>query len=175
MKVKIIGKNITVTKAIENRVDDLFKKVEKYEFLRDSAVCTVTIRVVKKDQIVEITVVDKKTVRVEKRSESLYDAIDMAEETLIRKLRKTKEKFLDSKRICESHEYTETEELECPSIVKEKITPLSIITKEEAIGEIESLDHDFHLFVDADTKMPSVLYRRKDGDYGVIAMNYQID
>lgn len=168
MNTKLIGKNIDVTPAIKERSNALFEKLSKYEFLKDSANCTITIRVVRKDQIVEITVFDTKTIRVEKRAESLYDAFDMAEETLIRKLRKEKEKKLTNKRTCESHEYVETENLEEPAIVKEKQVFLRRISKADAIQEMFELDHDFHLFEDENTGNVCVVYRRKDGDCGMI-------
>ena len=57
-------------------------------------------------------------------------------------------------------------------IVKEKRFDISIVTVEDAIAELELLDHDFYVFVNAENNKVSVVYKRHDGDYGLITPEY---
>ena len=60
---------------------------------------------------------------------------------------------------------------EGPLIVREKTHVAAPMTLDQALNEMELVGHDFYLFVDADTKLPSVVYRRHAYDYGVIHLN----
>jgi ribosomal subunit interface protein len=57
-----------------------------------------------------------------------------------------------------------------PLVVREKTHPATPITLEQALYEMELVGHDFYLFVDSDTAQPSVVYRRRGYDYGVIRL-----
>ena len=169
MRIEIIGKNVRVTDGMRAKIECKLNKLEKYDFIKKDTVVNVLIRTVKDDQIIEVTVpmANKKVVRAEKRDHDLYAAIDMVEETLARQLRKTKEKCRDKKRVHVEAPYEE-EDLTVKTIVKEKVVPLAFLTPEEAAEQMEELDHDFHLFMNTRTNSPSVIYKRKDGDYGLI-------
>jgi hypothetical protein len=58
-----------------------------------------------------------------------------------------------------------------PLVVREKTHPASPITLEQALYEMELVGHDFYLFVDKESERPSVVYRRKGYDYGVISLD----
>lgn len=60
---------------------------------------------------------------------------------------------------------------EGPMVVREKTHRTTPITLDQALYEMELVGHDFYLFVDADSKMPSVVYRRRGYDYGVIRLD----
>lgn len=172
MKTKIIGKNVTVTEGMRTKIENMLEKLEKYDFFKENTVCNVLVRTVKDDQIIEITIPleHKKMIRVERRSNDLYEAIDLAEESLARQIRKLKEKNRDKKR----HPTEEKIEEECVNltknlIVKDKKIPAIYLTPEEACDEMEALDHDFHLFMNTKTDTPCVIYKRKDGNYGLIS------
>ena len=58
-----------------------------------------------------------------------------------------------------------------PLVVREKTHPASPITLEQALYEMELVGHDFYLFVDKESERPSVVYRRRGYDYGVISLD----
>lgn len=169
MKIKIVGKNITVTEGIRTKITEKLSKLDRYDFLKENAEVNVLIRTVKNDQIIEVTIPldNKKMIRAEKRSNDLYAAVDLVEETLAKQIRRMKEKVKDKKKTVSHYDIPE-ESAEKVSI-KQKNIPLDCLTVAEAIDDMESLDHDFHLFMNVKTGTPSVVYRRKEGGYGVIA------
>jgi len=57
-----------------------------------------------------------------------------------------------------------------PLVVREKSHPASPMTLEQALYEMELVGHDFYLFVDKESEKPSVVYRRRGYDYGVISL-----
>ncbi|MBH0053606.1 MULTISPECIES: ribosome hibernation-promoting factor, HPF/YfiA family [unclassified Salinibacterium] len=62
-----------------------------------------------------------------------------------------------------------------PVVIRRKVFPSSHMTVEEALDHMELVGHDFFLFVDSQTDRPSVVYRRKGWDYGVIALEEEAD
>ena len=106
-------------------------------------------------------------IRAEKRSNDLYAAVDLVEETLAKQIRRMKEKVKDKKKTVSHYDILEesTEKIS----IKQKNIQLDCLTVAEAIDDMESLDHDFHLFMNVKTGTPSVVYCRKEGGYGVIA------
>lgn len=167
MKLDIIGRNVKVTEGMKAKLTDKISKLDKY--LNDKDVTArVVVRTVKNDQIVEVTIpVLNKSIRAEKRSNDLYAAIDMVEEALSKQLRRNKNKNIDKKR--QPMEMMEEEmEEDTILVVREKHVPLVIDSVQGAIEEMENLGHDFHVFVDEATKATSIVYRRKDNDYGII-------
>lgn len=105
MKAKIVGTNIEVTPAMKKAIESSLKKLDKFECFSDNTPCVVTVRTVKEDQIIEVSIFlsNKKIIRCERRADSLYDAINMAEKTLSRILRKEKEKMEQRKGIKTIH------------------------------------------------------------------------
>jgi len=168
MKVAITGKNITVTDGMEESIIKQLGKCEKY--LGPDSKVKVLIRTVKTDKIIEVTVpVSKgKVIRVEKRSDDFYEAVNLVEEVLTRKLRKEKEKKLDKKRMALKETLEAVLE---PAIKRNKRFNIEMMTPDEAISEMESLDHDFHLFMNIEDGTVGVVYRRKDEGYGLLSAN----
>lgn len=172
MKIKITGKGITVTAGMEAKVREKLEKLDKYGYLKEDTVLNVIIRTVKDDQIVEVTtVVDGKVIRGEKRDRDLYVAIDLVEEVMARKIRKSKERRTERwhKRDHAGADNVAFDEVETDEkVVKVKEVELKPQTIEDATQQMEMLGHDFHLFINADTGKYSVVYKRKDSDYGLI-------
>ncbi|MBF0990357.1 MAG: HPF/RaiA family ribosome-associated protein, partial [Clostridiales bacterium] len=99
----------------------------------------------------------------------LYAGIDLALEKIERQIRKNKTKL--SKRREEIFIYEEIEEIkekDNKSIVKRKQIELIPMNEEEALLQMELLGHDFFIFKDSDSMDIKVLYKRKDGNYGLI-------
>lgn len=192
MRLKITGKNITLTEGIKNAVKEKVKKIEKLvseETLTEVMLSAKHGRA--KAQRAEITVRAKKSVvRAEVTDDDLYRAIAAAVDVVTERLKKIKEKSRkragsESIRAAEK-EATVREEVEigldavddfetAGGINREKIVSAESMTRDEACIEMEYTDHDFYVFKDAEAgDMLCVMYRRKAGGYGVLTVTETI-
>jgi len=123
-------------------------------------------------QVAEVTVYTKgPVIRAKEASSDMYAAIDLVSEKLETQVRRYKTKMVDRHtKGAPAPEVTPLlpEELEEPAIVKTKTVELKPMSAEEAILQMELLGHDFFVFRSADDEGMNVLYRRRDGDYGLI-------
>ena len=141
MKYNIRGDKMVITDAIKDYTENKLSRLEKY-FKDDDIKANVLARVRGNSQIVEVTIPTSKYVlRSEEENEDLYAAIDLVTDKLERQIRK---------------------------IVKRKNIETKPMDEEEAILEMELLGHSFFVYKDMDTNNTCVLYKRKDGDYGLI-------
>ncbi|TLN06073.1 ribosome-associated translation inhibitor RaiA, partial [bacterium] len=128
----------------------------------------------------EVTARTKGTViRAEEAAPSMYEAIDLVSEKLEKQVRKYKTRVLD-RHNGKGHKHIEIvktapgdaqvkePELPAAAVVKTKNVDLKPMSEDEAILQLELLGHDFMLFESAETDLVSVIYRRNDGDYGVL-------
>lgn len=188
MRLKITGKNITLTEGIKDAVKEKVKKIEK--LVSEEALTEVMLSAKHgraKAQRAEITVRAKKSVvRTEVTDDDLYRAIAAAVDVVTERLKKIKEKSRkragsESIRAAEK-EATVREEVEigldavddfetAGGINREKIVSAESMTRDEACIEMEYTDHDFYVFKDAEAgDMLCVMYRRKAGGYGVLTV-----
>lgn len=188
MRLKITGKNITLTEGIKDAVKEKVKKIEK--LVSEEALTEVMLSAKHgkaKAQRAEITVKAKKcVVRAEVTDNDLYRAIAAAVDVVTERLKKIKEKSRkragsESIRAAEK-EATVREEMEigldaiddfetAGGINREKIVSAESMTRDEACIEMEYTDHDFYVFKDAEAgDMLCVMYRRKAGGYGVLTV-----
>lgn len=188
MRLKITGKNITLTEGIKDAVKEKVKKIEK--LVSEEALTEVMLSAKHgraKAQRAEITVKAKKSVvRAEVTDDDLYRAIAAAVDVVTERLKKIKEKSRkragsESIRAAEK-EATVREEVEigldavddfetAGGINREKIVSAESMTRDEACIEMEYTDHDFYVFKDAEAgDMLCVMYRRKAGGYGVLTV-----
>ena len=174
MKYNIRGNKIEVTDSINDYLTSKLSKLEKYLDDNDEVEAKALISTKGKDQKVEVTIWSGKyNIRAEETSEDLYAAIDLVIDKLERQFKKYKDK-LTSKRlpreeyVPEIEEYFEEDE---QTIVRRKEVFLKPIDEEEAITQMELLGHSFFVFKNVDTDKINVVYKRKDGDYGVIEAN----
>ena len=124
---------------------------------------------------VEVTIPLKSLIlRAEESQEDYYAAIDVVIDKLERQIRKNKTRIASTKKK-EARDFAygyieEIEEDEEPEekVVKRKKIDLKPMSEEEAILQMELLEHSFYLYKDADTDKPTLVYKRKDGDYGII-------
>ena len=121
-------------------------------------------------------------IRAEERQADVYAAVDAADDVIRKQIGRFKGKYyLRNRRAArqrkelgvavaaEAGAETETEEKRVPDvIVKAKRFPVKLMTVEEASVQMELLGHDFFIFLNADNNSFNVLYRRKDGAYGLI-------
>jgi len=173
MKYNIRGNKIDVTEAIEDYLKGKLSKVEKY--FNDSVEAKAIISAKGKDQKVEVTIWSGKyNVRAEETNEDLYAAIDLVLDKLERQLKKYKDKVQTVKRAVKEEYIPEIDELfedEEQNIVRRKQVFLKPIDEEEAITQMELLGHTFFVFKNVETDKINVVYKRNDGDYGIIEAN----
>ena len=171
MKYVIRGEKVEITEAIKNYIMEKIGKLDKYFQTPDEIKANVLVRIRGKEQIVEVTIPIKKIVlRCEERDEDLYKAIDLASDKLERQLRKNKTKMMKQKKdITKEMRFEELEPIETKEeIVKRKKVEMKPMNEEEAMMEMDLVDHDFFVYKDIDTKSVNVIYKRKDGTFGII-------
>lgn len=172
MKYNIRGDKMVVTDAIRDYAETKLGKLEKY-FKDDEVTANVLTRVRGNAQIVEVTIPTSKFVlRSEEENEDLYAAIDLVSDKLERQIRKNKTRLnrnvKDNVKEFNFDFDVEDEEQSKEKIVKRKNIEMKPMDEEEAILEMELLGHSFFVYKDMDTNNTCVLYKRKDGDYGLI-------
>ena len=170
MRLIINGRQMTVYETTKEMAEKKLAKFEK--FFDENAEMTVSFSHRRDLEMVEITVrTGGILLRAEEGSESFAISVDRAVDALLRQIRKNKTRL--AKRIRSDGLRMVTEE---PSDVDEEpefrirtktfsVKPMSV---EEAIMQMNLLSHDFFVFSDAQTHRTSVVYKRKDGDYGLI-------
>ena len=174
MQIKMRGEKIKITPAIDSYVSEKVGKLDKYFENPEEISANILVRIRGIEQIVEVTIPIKNAViRAEERSKDLYEAIDLVVDKLERQIRKNKTKIQKKKNKVRLPEFNidyqiEEKEETKGKIVKEKIIETKPMSREEAILQMELVDHDFYVFKDDKTLETSVVYRRKDGNYVVI-------
>jgi len=172
MKVTVIAKNIELTAALKEIVEKKISKLEKYF---DSNVdARVTLSVQKNRHIIEVTIPFNGVIlRGEEATSDMYKSLDLVEEKLERQIRKQKTKL--SRRNSGSVRFAELsdagskfDEEENGKLVKVKKFGVKPMNSEEAILQMDLLGHNFFVFQDADTSKVNVIYKRNDGDYGLL-------
>lgn len=175
MKYNIRGDKLVVTEAINNYVESKLDRLNKY-FKEDNILANVLLRVRGNSQIIEVTIpTDKFILRSEEEDKDLYAAIDLVTDKLERQIRKNKTRLnkqnVDNKYKDFNFDYeinNEEESSEDETIVKRKNIEMKPMDEEEAILEMNLLGHEFFVYKDMHTNNVCVLYRRKDGNYGLI-------
>ncbi len=170
MELNIRGDKVTVTKSIKDYITEKMERLNKYFDRSKSVKANIIIRVKNNEQIIEVTVPTSKfTLRAEESHVDLYAAIDLVIDKLERQIRKNKTKLNDKyKNIIQFDIPIEEEEDEDLKIVKRKNIATKPMDEEEAILQMELLNHDFFVFKNVDEECVSVMYKRRDGNYGII-------
>lgn len=172
MRIKITGRNIELTEGLKAAVEDKLNKLEKY-FTPDTEV-NVTLSVEKERQKVEVTIPMKGSyIRSEQVSSDMYVSIDLVEEIIERQIRRYRKKLIDKKQAAisfsqafiEEDDEVQDDEIQ---IVKTKKFAIKPAIPEEACLQMEMLGHNFYVFLNADTDQVNVVYKRKNGTYGLI-------
>ncbi len=171
MKINTRGSNLEVTEAIADYINKKISKLDKYFENPEEFTASVLIKTNRNSEIVEVTIPIRKVIlRAEESSDDLYKSIDLVSEKLERQIRKNKTR-LNRKTQEISFVFPimdEEVEEEKGSIIKRKQIDMKPMNEEEAILQMNLIGHDFFLFENADTNTPSVIYKRKDGNYGII-------
>lgn len=173
MEIIIHGDKIKITDAMKDYLKEKLAKLEKYLENSENVRANVMVKVKNREQTVEITIPLKSFIlRSEESKEDYYAAVDKTIDKLERQIRKNKTKLM-SKHNKNTQEFNfseiETEEEKNTSkIVKRKTIEVKPMNEEEAILQMELLGHEFYMYKDEETGLPAVVYKRKDGNYGII-------
>ncbi len=172
MKLNFTGKNMEVTEALRDITSKKLGKLEKY--FQEDIQGDVVFSTEKNRKIIEVTINLPGTIlRAEESSDDMYIAIDSAVDVLERQIRKHKTKLQRRYNNGETIRFEniaplEEKEEDGPKVVKTKRFDMKPMSAEEAILQMELLRHNFFVFLNADTDDLNVLYKRKDGNYGLI-------
>ncbi|AKA71023.1 ribosome hibernation-promoting factor, HPF/YfiA family [Clostridium scatologenes] len=171
MRITVSGKNIEVTSALRNTVERKLSKLEKY-FNPDVEVYA-TLSVQKNRQIVEVTIPFNGVIlRGEEENDDMYASIDLVVDKLEGQIRKQKTK-LQRRTHSDSLKFQfipdlEPKDKEESKIVKTKRFAIKPMSSEEAVLQMELLGHNFFVYKDSENGEVNVVYKRKDGNYGLI-------
>lgn len=186
IRFEIHGDNLTITDAIRNYIEDKIGKLERYFNNVPNAVAHVKVKTYSNSATkIEVTIPLKDvTLKAEERHDDLYAGIDLITGKLERQVRKYKtrvnrkhrdrgdqEVFVAEVQEASPGEVSGAEESVSDSeieIIRSKQFSLKPMDSEEAVLQMNLLGHDFFIFTDRETDGTSIVYRRKDGKYGLI-------
>ena len=176
MKIDLVAKNLEVTDDLRNHIAKKLRKIEKY--FEKGVPAQVVLSSERGRQIVEITLpLDGMVVRGQEATGDVYASVTQAVEKIERRIEKYRARFLRRKREGRAQARSVPESADLPPdgetgpeprVVKVKRFNMKPMTVEEAILQMNLLGHDFFVFLRSETEQVNVLYRRKDGDYGLI-------
>lgn len=178
MNVSINGKGLHVGEELRQRIETKLGKFDRY--FGEDAEAQVKVRPEGEEKCIEITIrVTKHLYRSEAIAEDVFTALDQAMAGMERQIRKQKSKI--EKKIRDFAYMKEAlrqqaEFVEAPAeegqIIKKKSFDLTSANPEEAALQMELLGHNFHLFLHGETGKVALVYKRKDGNYGLIEPEY---
>lgn len=172
MKITLRGKNIEITEAIEEKVSEKLSKLDKYFIVSENVEAKVLVRTYPYGQKIEVTIpTEYVLLRAEVVDDDLYTAMDLVVDKLEGQIRKYKtrlsRKSKDNK-LAFNLSSIEDVESEDDVLVKVKSITPKPMDMEEAIMQMELIGHSFFVYRDAESDSISIVYRRNDGDYGLI-------
>ena len=170
MRITVYGKQMKVRESLVALIEKKLLKFDK--FFGSDTEANITCKARKGVKIIEITITYGATVfRAEEESDTFITALDRSIESLERQIRKNKtrleKKVKTGAFVIEEDDDDEFEE-ESEFKIRTKTFPFKPMSPEEAILQMNLLGHDFFAFTDAETSDVCVVYKRKDGDYGLI-------
>ena len=181
MKFNIRGENLEVTGSLRDYVEKKISKLERYFDTPPASDVHVNLSVYNDEQRIEVTIpMTNLLLRGEEQHTDLYAAIDLVVDKLERQIRKYKTKvnrkfrqngapkhiFAELEK--EANNIAVQEESDEIEIVRTKRFNLKPMDSEEAVLQMDLLDHSFFVFRNAESGDTNVVYRRKDGRYGLI-------
>ena len=171
MKIIIAGKQKDLAPDFEANAE---KKLKKFDRFFDNATAQIKADRRKNEETVELTIVDGGTIyRSEKKADTSISALDQAIEAILRQMRKNKTRLEKKVKAgafkAQPEEPVDRDDEEIPEFkVRTKSFPVKPMAVEDAILQMLLLEHDFFLFRDVKTGALNVVYKKVDGDYGLI-------
>lgn len=170
MRFEIVGKNITITDTMREKIEKKLSGLQKYLLIDPDTTARVVARVYPASQKIEVTIPTRVGIlRTEVEHEDLYAAVDIALDKLEDQLRRQKTRLNRRHRDSLAENFlSEAEEEEYDIPVKTKTIAAERMDLEEAIMQMELSNHDFYIYTDDESGKISVVYRRNNGGYGLI-------
>ena len=176
MKFNIHGKKLDVTESIKNYIEEKIGRLDKYFENPNNITATVLIKLRGNEQVVEVTInANKFVLRAEESNKDLYASIDKVSDKIERQIRKNKTRM--SKKVNKDFFKDFILDFEVPKeeentnkVVKRKVIENKPMSEEEAILQMELIGHEFFAFKNVDTGDVNIVYKRKDGDYGIMEL-----
>ncbi|WP_301094835.1 ribosome hibernation-promoting factor, HPF/YfiA family [Faecalibaculum rodentium] len=166
---------MTVTQAIADKINKKLAILNKYFIIDDEDTANVLIRTYPDKQKIEVTIPTRFAIlRTEVADDDLYKAIDRAIDKLEDQIRRQKtriEKKKNHSPLSEAFidvELYEDAPVDEDEVVRTKSIVPAFMSLDEAIAKMELLDHDFFIYTDDETRKIAVVYRRREGGYGLI-------
>ncbi len=175
MRINITGKDFKVSDRIKSAVEESIVGVEKY-FNNKEIDAKVLISSYPVGKKVEVTLIiaGGHTIRQEEQHENVYAAIDIIGKRLEKQIRRMKERVTTTTRrkesVVELFTEFETKDEKLQKITRRKELSNKPMNEEEAILQFELSGHDFYVFDDYEAELVKILYKRKDGEYGIIEL-----
>jgi putative sigma-54 modulation protein len=173
LRFDIRGKNIEVTEALKDYVEKRLSKLER--FIEDVRVAQVTLSVEGESHKVEVTIPHNGIIlRGEEETEDMYSSIDLVVDKLEKQIDKYKTKLyrryrgIGFRKSLVRELETSGEAVEQFKIVRTKKFALKPMDVEEAVMQMNLLGHSFFVFFNSGTEEVNVVYRRHDGNFGLI-------
>jgi putative sigma-54 modulation protein len=176
MQITTTFRHIESSEALKSYAGEKLEKVQKY--IDEPIVAQVFLTVEKIRHIAEVTINAKGiTIKASEETNDMYAAIDAVVDKIERQLRRYKERIKQHKPGVESEERKvkktvltaeSIEQQQEPVIIKSKTFSIKPMSVEEAVMQMDLLHKDFLVFTDATTEDINVIYRRKDGNFGLI-------
>lgn len=169
--------NIHLRKTVltDEQKEMLIKKVSKLDkYFNDDVVSDIVVSEQRDKKIVELTLRTNGMIyRAEERNEEVYTATDDIIDSIERQIRKNKTRLLKRlrdgvKKEFEAFNVEEESDIKILKTKKYHIKPMSV---EEAVLQMNLIGHEFFVFLNSETNTTDIVYRRKDGDYGLIETN----
>lgn len=169
MKITFNGRQMNVRDDLKELVEKKLAKFDK--FFNDEADATVTFSRKRDKECLEVTIVAASTIfRAEVEEDTFRDALDRAVDSIERQIRKNKTRLAKRLRAGALDEYfgVESGAEEAEFKIRTKTFYFKPMSVEEAILQMELLEHEFFVFENSDSGDTCVVYKRKDGAYGLI-------
>lgn len=171
MEFIIRGDKLKITDAMNDYIEEKLGKLEKYLKNSDNVRVNVIVKVKNHEQRVEITIPLKAYIlRSEETRDDFYTAVDKAVDKLERQIRKNKTRMSKQTKTEMDFDISEIENEpeEENKILKRKVVEVKPMNEEEAIIQMELLGHQFYMYKDSETNKYAVVYKRADGNYGIL-------
>ncbi len=170
---KITARKANIKDSFKERIDKKLSKLDK--FFNKDVVADVVVTVEKENERekVEVTIKSNGMIyRSERTTADMFDSLESAVDAIVKQIVKNKTKLdkkLHSTIIDVDLELDdENESVEQYKIVKQKLYSSKPMMPDEAILQMNMIGHDFFIFINATTNNVNIVYKRKNGDYGLI-------
>lgn len=181
LRIVVKGKNLPVTQALREYAEKRAAKVAKYFPNEESISVEVVLRIERNQQIAEVTVhVGSLVIRAESRTGDMYASIDACIDRVGAQVRRHKtrlqKRFQETPKEAFVAANAATNEAEVdddlPTVVRRKRFAMKPMSLDEALMQMDLLGHDFFVFVNSASDQVNVLYRRNDGNVGLLEPEY---